>query len=882
MTTTIQRNFSSGEISEVLHSRADTDLYRAGLKTCRNFVVGKQGILKSRSGTKHIVNTKTSGKKVKLIPFIFNTDQTYVLEFGHLYMRVLRNGEQVLDDDDDPYEIETSYRTQDLDDLRYVQSGDTITLTHKSYIPHRLVRTGHASWTLSKYDFVPSIERPYSIIKTNSSTGSDTVKYQVTAIDSETYEESLPGVHYNGWSSSGIEWPTSNTDVVYIYIDSLETVAQGTFKENDRIIVRVSISGVTKNFGGVVTSVTPSSGNITRIDIKRNEFLLPKKNVISYGYSVIYQSFLKIEDISNPSVSSPVSISWDAVDGALEYNVYREENGVFGFVGITRETKFKDIGVDIVATDSAPIERVPFGSENNFPHAGSYYQQRLIFANTDNNIELIEMSRVGKYENFTRSVPLKNDDNISLTLAGNQVNEVRHLVGMRNLLVLTGGGIWSLEGGANGGITPFDINAILHSSHGSSDTVPVIVGNRVIYEQQTGGIIRDISFDEAVNGYVGNDLSIYASHLIDDFSIVEIAYQESPDSIIWAVRSDGVLLGITYIPEQQILAWHRHELNGSVESITVVPEGKKRVLYLSVNRGGTRSIERLTERDVADSRNFVGMDSSVTYNGHNTRLLKIEIITSGAGTGVGAQVRVTGQAEGLLYAYSFSSDDVGKHIHLFSGDDRIVRLKITSVSSGVATTRALDDVGSLLTFDSLGDHYTRNWSLAIHEMSGLDHLDDKKVSISGDGFTIANPNNPKLEEVTVSDGEVSLGGHYDIVHVGLPITCDVETLDIEPGNSSTLINRKKNITQITVKVDKTVDFWVRTDGGPKSDSLEGFTQSKLRDRHNAFDSKMPVHSKNVSVIPKSQWSEGGRVMIRNSNPTPMTILGIAVEGTFKS
>ena len=97
MTTFSQKSFSGGEISPSLYARVDQVKYANGLKTCRNSMVMRHGGTTNRPGTVFVAEVKDSSKTVRFIPFIFNSDQTYVLEFGDQYMRVLRNGAQVVE-----------------------------------------------------------------------------------------------------------------------------------------------------------------------------------------------------------------------------------------------------------------------------------------------------------------------------------------------------------------------------------------------------------------------------------------------------------------------------------------------------------------------------------------------------------------------------------------------------------------------------------------------------------------------------------------------------------------------------------------------------------------------------------------------------------------
>jgi hypothetical protein len=136
------------------------------------------------------------------------------------------------------------------------------------------------------------------------------------------------------------------------------------------------------------------------------------------------------------------------------------------------------------------------------------------------------------------------------------------------------------------------------SAIGAADCSPVVVNNNLIFAAARGGHMRELAYNYQVNGYLTGDMSLRATHLFDGNTIVDMAYAKAPVPIVWAVSSNGHLLGLTYVPEQEVGGWHRHDtLDGEIEHIAVVPEDDEDVLYVLVKRGTTRFIERMTARD---------------------------------------------------------------------------------------------------------------------------------------------------------------------------------------------------------------------------------------------------------------------------------------------
>lgn len=778
MTTLTQRSFSSGEVSSALYGRVDTVKYATGLKTCRNCFVMRHGGVASRPGTTYVGSVKDHSKTTRLIPFQHNIDDTCIIEFGHLYVRFIKNGGYVLDGSS-IYEVATPYQESELFDVKYVQSADVLTLVHPSHEPKKLSRFGVNNWTLTNYTFAPVAQSPTNLSVAKGVNGSRTYEYKVTAISSELREESLPSA-----SAS------------------------------------VSSAGV-------------------------------------------------------PTSASPHTISWTAVAGATEYNVYRAVNGVYGFLGIAATNSFKDVGVNPDTTDTPPEERNPFSGANNYPSTASYVQQRLVFANTSNKPDTVEASRTGKYTNFTRSNPVQDDDSVSFGMAG--VNKIEHVLNLGGIIILTNSGEFIVKGDANGMLTPSQINLDQMSYHGSSSLQPIIAGGTVLYVQSGDSIVRDLIFDYQVEGLTASELSIYSSHLVDGYKINDWAFQKLPQSILWIVRNDGVLLSLTYVRDQQIAGWARHDFKGGiVESVSTVREGLEDAVYMIIRRtinGQTvRYVERMAQRRLAsnvdDIIDFIGMDSTLTYDGRNSDTNHTMAVTGGSSWSHEESLTLTSSSS------KFVSTDVGNEVHITDSEKNLIRLSITEYTSPtVVTVRPNKTVP-----ESMRNTAVSSWAFAVDFASGLGHLQGEKVSVFADRFVAANPNNSAYNAVQVdSNGAIQLDTCYSVIHVGLPITCDIETLDIDVFQSETMANKKKNVDSVTMMVESTRGVWAGGSEPASDDSLDGMFEHAPRSNEN-YDSPPKLKTEAIKVSIRPEWSKGGRVFIRQTDPVPLSLLSIAVTG----
>jgi hypothetical protein len=460
-------------------------------------------------------------------------------------------------------------------------------------------------------------------------------------------------------------------------------------------------------------------------------------------------------------------------------------------------------------------------------------------------------------------------------MSGRQVNEIRHLLDLGGLIVLTSGGEWAVQGNASGIITPTDINMKQYSYNGVSDIIPIIIGSNAIYVQDGDSIVRDLGYDYQVDGYRGTDLTIFSSHLTDGYTIVDWAYQKLPHSIVWAVRNDGTLLGLTYVRDQEMIAWHRHDFDGTVENVVSVREGDEYAVYLTIKRTinskTVRYIERMTQRRIApqvdDIVDFKGADSCLSYDGRNTNTSHTMTLSGGTNWTYDETLTLTSST-----AY-FTSSEVGNAIHLTGSDGTIIRFIIEAyTSTTVVTGKASKTVPSVMQSTAMS-----TWTRSVDQVTGLWHLEGKQVSVLGDGFVVANPNNDSYDTATVASGSITLDKPYGVLHIGLPITCDAETLDIDTWQGETLVDKKKRINKVTMLVESSRGVWAGSKSPTSDSSLTGLSELKIRNAED-YDSPVALQTGPIDLTIGPEWSDGGRVFIRQTDPLPLTVLSISPSG----
>lgn len=290
------------------------------------------------------------------------------------------------------------------------------------------------------------------------------------------------------------------------------------------------------------------------------------------------------------------------------FSVYRGIDGIWGWIGDVdvnpREFRFTDYG-------QAPNwDRVPPTGDNPFiiktptgttlrtetPAVVAFHDHRRIFARTNERPGWFCASQPGDFSNFDYHSPAQAGDEVEATLASYSLQEIRSLVSLRRLLALTGAGEWAVSGPGGGALLGDQPpEAYQQSSAGASWLDPLrLSDSSVLFVQERGSVVRDLRYDQQIDSYGGNDLTVLAHHLLRGKTIKAWAYQQNPHSLVWIVLSDGTLVSLTYQRETGTVAWARHPVpETTFESICCVPEGAEDRVYFIANHNGVRSILRL-------------------------------------------------------------------------------------------------------------------------------------------------------------------------------------------------------------------------------------------------------------------------------------------------
>lgn len=568
---TLQRSFAGGEITPELYGRLDLTKYQTGLAECQNFVVLPHGPATARPGFQYIGSVKTVAKKTRLIPFSFSTEQTYVLEFGDQYVRIYTNGGQLLD--------------------------GTVT-----------------AWVTAT---------AYTVGQIRSNGGTN--YYCKTAHTSGTFATDLAANKWYALSGSIVEIPTPylEADLFDIHFvqsaDVLALVHTGYAPRELRRLGAVEWELKSIQFAPTITEPTGVAVAATGTGSITYKYCVTSLAEGDEDESIASSVVSTTNNLNTAGNSNKVT--WTNVSGAVRYRVYKLRGGIYAYVGQATDgtTGFVDDNITADLGTTPPTAQDPFASTNNYPQAVSYYEQRRVFAGTKNKPQTTWLTRTATESNMNRAIPSKDDDAMVIKLAAREANVIRHLVPMADLIMLTSSGEWKLSSGNADALTPTSVQIKPQSYTGASNVQPAVTGNSILYAQDRGAGVRELTYSWETQAYKTIDASIMAPHLFTGYTIKDMAFSRSPYSCLWVVRSDGVLLGLTYVPDQQVLGWHHHVTDGEFESVAVVSEGTEDVLYAVVKRtiGGNtkRYVERLHTREFTDQADAFHVDCGLTYDG---------------------------------------------------------------------------------------------------------------------------------------------------------------------------------------------------------------------------------------------------------------------------
>ena len=496
-----------------------------------------------------------------------------------------------------------------------------------------------------------------------------------------------------------------------------------------------------------------------------------------------------------------------------------------------------------------------------FPGEVEFYGDRMWFAGSPGDPQTVWASNIGDYNNYGRSSPIVDSDAVSFTINARQVNAIRDLVPLDNLLVLTTGGEWKVTGGQDDVVTPSTIGIKPQSYYGVGKVPARALGESAILLQEQGQKVRDLSYQFEKDGFRGNEISIWADHLIEGHTFSGIEKTSAPWQTVWMVRDDGVLVGCTYMPEQEVSGWHRHDTGRDAQNpdigvdrvldVCCLPRKDETQTYALVRRvvdGQVRQyIEQKAPTRQPETLDWKYLDSMLTYDGRNASITTITL----TGAGWTENNELTATASDAVFT---GASDVGDGLLLQLGKDKVRCIITGFTSTTVVTVRSIGSVPAALRGAAV-----LQWTLQRDNIGGLGHLEGRTVFALVDGHV--------ERDLVVSVGKVQLQRPGGVVQVGLPYGAHIETLEINSSSGEAVRVMNKLGFDIALQVRGTRGVHV----GSSLENLDPIAQRQFEDYDDPTAAHTGIFKKNITA----KWGEDcGHFHIFSDDPLPMEILAI--------
>jgi hypothetical protein len=649
---------NAGELSPYMDARTDVEKYRSGCRTLENMVVLPYGGVYRRAGTEYLGEAKNANQRCRLIGFNFSVTTRFVLEFGHQYIRFWGNDSQVLSGGS-PLEVASPYQESELREIQYVQVNDIMYLAHANHAPRKLTRVSDTNWTLATvaWKYPPLLDQNITetTIASSAASGSATLTASASVFQA--------GHVGSQWA---IQWPR-NSGAVDEAIDA-NKVSQGTLDIQGSWtittvgtwigkirLLRIPQEKMDSNGGRDLTALARSTTTATATRTAHgyatgDEVFIP--STVAAPFAGTYTITVTGADTYTFTVanSGAASASDAPVQNLTKMEVVRE------FTSLTTARNFTATGTedervglklrvtDYVSNTSARVflestdfnsggtvtinsvasgtsagatvnkwlgsvitgttqwSEAAFSAVRGYPRAVAIHEQRLCFGGTAHQPNTVWCSKVDDFENFQLGVGA--DDGLQFTVASGEGNRIAWMFSQKRLMLGTSGDEWTI-GGADSGqaFSSTNVEAQKQSSFGSKTMRAILLNDVLLFVQRRGRKVRELTYNFERDGWVAPDLTVLSEHVTQG-ELVELAFQQQPDAILWAVRGDGQLVGMSYERDQEVVAWHRHTTDGEFESVATVYglSGADDEVWLVVKRTINGQTKRYIERFKADNR----------------------------------------------------------------------------------------------------------------------------------------------------------------------------------------------------------------------------------------------------------------------------------------
>jgi hypothetical protein len=619
-------------------------------------LVHPQGAAARRVGTQFIAEVKTSSLKTRLIPFEFSTTQTYVLEFGNTYIRMFKDKGQITESDVTVSGITKANPAVVTASSHGFSNGDFVILSSvvgMTEVNGKTFKVADKTTNTFELQDVDGTDINSSSFTAYSSGGDANRIYEISSpyLTAELFELKF----------------AQSADVMYITHPNHE-------------VMKLSRTGHTS---WTLTEVEFTDGPYLSENTTTTT-LTPAQSATGTGVNITASAITGINGGAGFQTTDVGRII--SFNGGKAKITARTNTTV---VVCTITTAFTNTNA------TASFKLGAFSDTTGHPSCVSFFEQRLVFAGTSDEPQTLYFSKSGDYENMTTGT--NADDAMVYTIASNQVNKIRYLKAVRTLLIGTTGGEFTVSAdGTDAAVTPTNIQIRRQSSFGAANVDAQPAGNAILFLQRAKRKIRELAYNYDTDGYIAPDLCIL-NETVTDSGVNEMAYQQAPDSILWAVRDDGVLSGLTYQRTDNVVAWHRHLIGGKADTTKNIIQQEisftaNTTVVNGTNNTITLSSHGLSTNDpvyyYAAANPITGITSGKLYyviaSDSNTIKLASSAANSAAGTAISLTGPSTASTQYIYQGVNIASNVIYSAAHGFKTGDKIFYDNIGTAIGGLS------------------------------------------------------------------------------------------------------------------------------------------------------------------------------------------------------
>jgi len=821
--TSAKTNFTKGEFSPLLLGRFDIEAYANGAKIIENFLILNAGGATRRPGSYYVAEVKTSALSTRIIDFQFSTEQAYILEMGDLYFRFYTDRGQVQN------------TTHAITGATQANPCVITSVAHPFQNGDKVTITGIAVGSMVELN-----GNEYTVAGRTADT------YQLAGINSGGYAAYVAGSGGIATRAGTLEIPTPYLTAQLFDVQYAQTAdVMYTVNTNHEVMKLERLSA--------------TSWKVTEVQFVRGPFM--DDNITAITITPTADAGATTLNSSAGDIFHFIT-GVAAADQKLVGSLFRVKGGVVKIATVVSATQATgtvqaepDGSAGALGTGPGATNDWAEGAFSNyrgFPTSVTFHEGRLIFAMG----QTIYASYAQSFENFAKGT--NDSDAFIYKIRTEQVNAIRWMSsGPKALQVGTSGSTFSFSSGSEGvPITPTSIVVTRDTTYGTAKVPPKRIGNFVYFMQRNLKVVRELGFDFDTDSQQALDMTLLSDH-ITGAGIVDMAYQQAPNDMLWCVRSDGQMATLTRQIDQLVIGWARQISGedsrgpGLYESVAVVPiqEGDDEVWVVVkryINGGYVRYIEYFKPIEFADQHDAFFVDSGLT--------LDSPVLITGA-TAANPVVITTA-------AHSFLNGDQVKIVDVVGMtelNDEFYLVANKDATTFELTTLAGDNVdGSDFAAWISGGEVRK----MVTTISGLTHLKGMTVAVTADGA--ARPNN------TVSaGGEITLASKAAVVHVGLPYTPTIKGLPLVDGSATgTGAGKIRRIYKAIIRFYRTL--------GAEFGGEDGRDPIDFLDASVPLGRASPLFTGLKPIDPDMGWDRLGEYIITQPQPLPITILYVVL------